>query len=255
MWSKLSPSHLYRSESRLSRLVPLLVVAVGLLVVGISGRIVKGCEEVHFSLALTGSAQRASQNVGECGVSTSRLQLSYGVDIVAAVLYGLGLAASLISWWRYGWRSRRQAAYGVALGVGAVPALAMLVDIAENITAMSTATVSNDRLVIGSTAAELMATFGTVKWILVWVSVLAMGLTLYGAFLFRRLKLWPTGTDHESAPRVVYGGMEASSMPVGPPNGSAVCLSGGGIRAASFSWGALAHLESTGRLTEMKSMY
>lgn len=254
--SKLSPSHLYRSESIATRVIPLVVTALGGVLVLVSGRLARGCDEVHLSLALTASAERASENVGACTISTGRLQLSYGVDIVAALLYGLGLAASLISWWRYGWRSRRQAAYGVALGVSAVPVLAMLIDLAENITVMISAEVIDDRLVIGSTAAELAGTFGTSKWILVGVSILALALTLYGAVVFRVLKLWPVEGRPDATLQVVDGGMRADDQPVvEQPSGSAICLSGGGIRAASFAWGALAQLESSGRLRTMTSMY
>lgn len=249
MWNAVLPSHLYRSTSVRSRVVPLLVLAVGVALVVTAGAVAGDCRDLHLSIAFSGDAARVNPTGDACSASLARMRASYAVDIVAALVYGPALAAVLVSWWRYGWRSRRQGAYRVARAMGALALFGALLDVLENVTALAGLERASDgRIVVGELTARLGATFGTSKWVVLGVAALAALLTLYGAWRFHELRLWPL--DGEDRPTPVPSeslspdsDQHALATVQSDPAGVAVCLSGGGIRSAAFAWGAMAALQ------------
>ena len=118
------------------------------------------------------------------------------VDCAAAVLYGLGLALVLLAHWRHGWRSRRQGAFSVAWKVALLPIAAGACDLLENLGVIFAARVDGQpgAVAVDTWAASLIATVGVTKWVLVWLTLLALTLTLYGVVRFRKLEL-PIGTS------------------------------------------------------------
>jgi hypothetical protein len=245
----MSPSHLYRSTSVRSRVVPLAVLAVGGALVWAAGVTAGDCRDLHLSFAFSGDAARVNPPDAACGASLGRVRASYALDIVAALVYGPALAAALVSWWRYGWRSRRQGAYVVARAMGALALLGALLDVVENLTALlGFREDPSGRIVVGELEAQLGATFGTSKWVVVALALLALLLTLYGAWRYHELRLWPL--DRDDRPTAVpsesltpASDQHSVATPQRDPAGIAVCLSGGGIRSAAFGWGAMAALQ------------
>ncbi len=250
MWNAVSPSHLYRSTSVRSRVVPLAVLAVGLALVFVAGATAGDCRDLHLSFAFTGDAARVNPAGDACSASLASVRASYAIDIVAALVYGPALAAVLVSWWRYGWRSRRQGSYAVARVMGLLALLGALLDVMENVTALvGFERASDGRIAVGELAAQLGATFGTSKWVVLGAVILAALLTLYGAARFHELRLWPLDDDDRPTPLASESLTPASDQHAvaaeqSDPSGVAVCLSGGGIRSAAFGWGAMAALQA-----------
>lgn len=246
------PMWWYAKPRTLVRWCVLAVPAVGFALVIFAERTTKGCADFHLAMAFGITPTRVSDlTTDACALSHGDITGSMVIDSFGALLYGVGLALVLLAHWRRGWRSRRQGAYSVAKWVALVPIAAGAFDLIENILIWSNARVHGKGPVALSTwAALFISTAGITKWILVWAALLAVALTLYGVWRFRCLQLreWtPEELAEEASPQVV-----PSSA---PPAGTAVCLSGGGIRSASFSWGALAQLEQAGNLTSTTAIY
>lgn len=239
---------LYNTSAKRWRVfVPLLPTA-GVLLVAKSGQLAEHCPNMHNALAFGIRTARIAELTTGCAIDTGQLQRAMWFDNAGALLYAVGLAAVLLVYWRFGWRSRRQGSFDAALKVMCLPLAAGLFDIAENMTVLWSASVENDAVRIGHLPAQFAATFGLAKWLLLAVTAFAIFLTLYGAFRFRALKLvdWET-VDEDKANRVTPS--------TAPAKGLAVCLSGGGIRSASFSWGALAQMHSNGLFNKVTSLY
>jgi len=201
------------------------------------------CGNYHAALSFGIRAERVATLTNGCGITRGDLNEAMWIDVIAALLYGLGLAVLLLVFWRFGWRSRRQGCVETASKVVWLPLAAGLFDIIENVLVLAYADVENGAIRIGEIPAQLVATFGIGKWLLVIASVGATFLTLYGAIRFRALNV----KDWDAAE-------PPDQEKIGGPD-LAVCLSGGGIRSAAFSWGALSHLEKSKLLTNSTTIY
>ncbi len=237
-----------------------LLPAIGVVLVAKSGQLVEGCRNAHNALSFGIQSARVAELTGPtselpkgCAITTDQLRDAMLLDNIGALLYGCGLAAMLLVYWKFGWRSRGQGSFETVNKVIWLPFAAMAFDIAENLMGYFFADVEAGAIRIDSVQAQLVATFGIAKWILVVAAVLATFLTLYGAWRFRAINLkdWNADEDFEA---VVPSEPSKPGKP-SKPTGVAVCLSGGGIRSASFSWGALAQLQANGGFGKVDSMY
>jgi hypothetical protein len=234
----------YTRAAPLWRVVALVPPLAGAALVGWSGSLADKCSDAHLAIAFGIHRDRVlSLTAAECSADAT-LTTALLVDSAGAALYGIGLSVLLLVWWRYGWRSGSQRTFRVARAVSFIPLAAGGCDIIENIAGLF-ATPTTAGLKIPEAAAQVAATAGLAKWLLVVGSVFAVIFTLYGAWRFRALRL----TENEPKPRP-----ESCGKPP-PVHGAAVCLSGGGIRSASFSWGALSHLSAAGLFVRLRSMY
>ncbi len=243
------PKWWYQSAPTWLRWAVLVVPGLGLGLLAWVGHLTRGCADLHFAVAFGNTPTRVRELTAEgCSISQGDIRTAMWVDCAAALLYGLGLALVLLAHWRHGWRSRRQGAFGVAWKAALVPVAAGACDVLENLGVIGAVRVEGQpgAVSLDSWAASLIATAGITKWILVWLTMLALTLTLYGVFRFRKLELraWSIA---DAEPQVI--------PPTSPPKGTAVCLSGGGIRSAAFSWGALAQLEKRGELADAAAIY
>ncbi len=167
---------------------------------------------------------------------------SMGRDLVLATVYLLGLGVFLAIWWVESWDTNRERSRnaGPALAAVAVTALAITA-IANTLTSASI------ELFRGNYQLELATTIATlswIRWLLTGILVAGFVTTLISWFIrgvshvFRALF---DSTDPESyVPKAT-----AWPPPDHVPPGFGICLSGGGIRSAAFSLGALSALEET----------
>lgn len=160
------------------------------------------------------------------------------------VIAGEFAAWTLREWWPYGWRSATHRAVQRVMPL--LPVAAIVFGLLE--TVLSTFLVDDvgGALDVTDGAAAIIATFGQLKWLALFVSAFALFLTLYGAIRFRRLAFDPAAPTS-----VVQHGPPLAT----PAEGSAICLSGGGIRAAAFGWGALAELERHRPIEQFDRLY
>jgi hypothetical protein len=234
------------------RLGSIAAAVAGLAVVARAGHLARGCRDAHLALSLRASAGRLSDV--SCAITTDDLHESYQVDVVAALLYGPALAAVLLAWWRFGWRSRRHGSFRTARVAACVPLAAAAFDVLENAGVLWWVDVDDSRLAVPRLVVPVLAAFGTAKWVLVGLTVVLVFLTIYGAIRFSGIKVWDvdreTGELSPPPPTETrtQGRQELQET-------LAVCLSGGGIRSAAFAWGAMAMLEDAGRLQESTTLY
>lgn len=239
----------YRDDRPAARVLTLVVGALGVAVALWSGRIAPDCPDLHPVLSFRPTDVPGGLGNGSCQVTEAQLRGTYLADLLGTVIYGPALAALTLVWWRFGWRSRGQSSLRVARIAALVPIGGALVDAIENLVVLVGVDVDGAGLPDPARwAAVVLAVVGTTKWLFVGLWLLTIGLTLYGAVRFRRIAL----VDFDAPDR------RSGSVPSDPPAapaGTAVCLSGGGIRSASFAWGALSTLESSGELAAADRMY
>lgn len=188
---------------------------------------------------------------GSGGAFTGDVLLTTALLIVASCL----TAWALRVWWDYGWRSaaHRKGRRFVPL----VPLCAAVFGLVEAVLALCTVSEADNSLSVSNDwVARVLAASGQMKWLACVVSGGALFFTLYGAWRFHAFSLEPIAPP---ASATVGDRHKSSSKPL-KPSGSAICLSGGGIRSAAFAWGGLAGLEggeenTPNRLTSFDRIY
>lgn len=193
-------------------------------------RVASHCDALDVTASYAGDRQRFADRFADCTVTSlgpfhRHIAIGYAVAAYTAVV----LVGLWILWWRRAWITRR---FVAAAPVVYLAPFAAAIDVVEN--ALQHAAVglagTPPRPTIDQWAARLLPVLAWVKAI-GYVTVVAATLcTLLAAFSRRRLRLVPA--DGEDRPTQV-------------PAGIGICLSGGGIRAASISLGALGELERT----------
>lgn len=186
----------------------------------------------HPTLQFAGSVAEAGRGMrSHCtGVMLSDVRASLFRDSFLGLAYAAILTFAIWTFWR-GWRGRRQSA--VAKAARWAPIAAMAIDWTENL-------VMREGLKQGVTS----VTYQTDNWALAvlpfaWAKWLLLGF----AFLVAVASAWAflsPGANEDG---------ENLSAPFHPA-GLGVCCSGGGIRAAGFTLGALESLERDDRLME-----
>lgn len=252
-----------QSGTRFAQYASLGLAAAGGVLIWWVTRMVPSCDDAHRALSIASTPDRIKDATNGCGATTAELQHSLWVDCLAALTYAVGLAWALWVWWPKGWPSVRQRSLIIRRAMVALPLAAGAFDLAENLIAIATARVSEQHVEVTAWPAALLATVGVAKWGLAIVAVVALVLSLYGAFRFRAIDFdSPYGPP--PLPHVRPANEQAADLPPDQPSsvvpdngptGSAVCLSGGGIRSAAFSWGALAALEQRHIFPRFDRMY
>lgn len=188
---------------------------------------------VHLGTQLAGNSERLAKHLQpRCSsVSIHELRMSLLLDAVLALTYAAGLAYYLRLAWR-GWLitrlTKRRMVWVLPLGAGAL-------DLLENLLTCLGVRHSSGGLAFRSDRwAVAISTAAWSKWLLLGATAVAV-ITATWATMARRPSL---GTPPPSVDL--------------PRGGVGVCCSGGGIRAAGFTIGALETLERRGILREAR---
>lgn len=252
-----------QSNTRFAPYASLALAAAGGVLIWWVGRVVPTCGDAHRALSIASTPARIEAATQGCNVTTTELQHSLLVDCIAAVTYAVGLAWALWVWWPKGWPSIRQRSLTIRRAMAVLPLAAGAFDLVENLLAIATARVSEQHVEVAAWPAAVLATVGVAKWGLAIVAVVALILSVYGAIRFRAIDFDSPYAPAPQEPAPPAGKPSAHPQPDQPPAAeqddgptkSAVCLSGGGIRSAAFSWGALAALEEKGIFLGLDRMY
>lgn len=210
-----------------------LVVGTGIVAAAVSGAAPgnDGTCLLHVGAALSGSAEffltEVAPGCRELGVAEARDAIEW--DFVFIAVYAL-LGTLALGWlWPRAWRVRRVREGLVWMTW--LPLATGVVDAVEN--GLVLAALRSDALVLSGPEAGAAGVAGWWKWTL---AALALGATVAAA----GAALAHLGTPRPPAPREG----SAAAAPVRDVTG--ICLSGGGIRSASFSTGALRALDRRG---------
>ncbi len=196
-------------------------------------------EAVQFQLSALGEAP-TNRFTEVCSVGT--IQTALERDLIFTAIYLLGAGFFLAVWWRESWdtESERNGPGGVVLAAVAIAALACTV-VANGLTLRSIdVSLGNYELDL----AALVSTLSWVRWLLTGVLLAGMLTTLLAwliravAHTFRGLRDRGNHDDYVPA-SVAWPPADYCAPAFG------VCLSGGGIRSAAFSLGALSAMEET----------
>jgi hypothetical protein len=187
-----------------------------------------GCPDFHARLGLAGDAGRANKILQECGLTPSAITMALGVDSAFAVAYGLVLAWALWRWWPMAWRTTFLLRLRL---IWLAPLAAMVFDLAENLTLWLSL---RERLTLSHLVAQVVFVFAWWKFACAAIAVVAVVLAAIGSF------------GYHTTPRLLHnqepdqGDQERNRS----TDGTGICLSGGGIRAASFTLGGLQGLDT-----------
>ncbi len=218
-------------------------LGVGGLVTTVVGAILTGssapCGQFHFAFQLSGNPKTLNSWLASCDVSVKSARHTLLWDFVFMAGYGLLFFAM----WSHGrvpqLRSGRLRQLALC-GVGAA-----IVDVFENL--VSLAAVETDPTGAwayrGPAAVPiLIAALAWTKWTLLALGLIASSMRLLGWLLHR--------IDQAVPPRSMQQAVPPSSPGLPQPNsddgGMGVCCSGGGIRSAAYSLGALRTFEEAG---------
>lgn len=196
-------------------------------------------EAVQFQLSALGTAP-TNRFTEVCSVGTVEAALER--DILFATVYLLGTGFFLAVWWRESWdtESERNGPGGLILATVAVAAL-VATAVANGLTLRSIDVTS------GNYELDLPSTISTLSWIR-WLltGILLAGLiTTVLAWLIRAVAhLFRFVSDRGKPDKYQPPSLEWPSTTYQAP-AFGVCLSGGGIRSAAFSLGALSAMEET----------
>ncbi len=175
-----------------------------------------------------------------CDVDTFRNSMSR--DLVLATVYLLGLGVFLATWWIESWDTQLERSRNAG------PALAAVSVVTLTITAIAnTLTSSNIELLRGNYQLELATTISTlswIRWLLTGILVAGFVTTLTSWFIRGVSHIFRAIFD-DTDPAAYVPDATPWPPPERVPPGFGICLSGGGIRSAAFSLGALSALEET----------
>jgi hypothetical protein len=227
-------------SSKIARAVSLPSAALGLLLL-----VLWTWNRARSVTALTFGGDRArvlsiSSHHRDGGSFVSDMVVMLVLVIIASAL----CAWALHSWWDYGWRSGAHR-NGKKL-FSALPMLAVIFVVVESALALLTVDAIDGGYHVSDRWAAVIGAVGQLKVLSLFVGWFALFLTVYGSWRFRAITMEPSPATDE----VQHGPPDER-----PTAGSAICLSGGGIRSASFSWGALAELERHRPLRTFDHLY
>lgn len=195
------------------------------------------CPNLQLGASYAGSTDRFTNYIAGghgrgCTVASlgpTRWWLLLG--IAAAVAYGGALWALLLRWWPHGWVTAR---FRTASGVAYVALAAAGCDIIENVVTMAglrmrPPSAGLPPVALRTAAAAVLPVLGWSKLLLYGASAMLLLATIVGAWNRHELVAEPD-PGREWEPDAVVG--------------LGICCSGGGIRAAAISLGALGALEA-----------
>ncbi|MDQ3982070.1 MAG: hypothetical protein M3271_05250, partial [Actinomycetota bacterium] len=219
------------------RVIPLYVGVAALAVAGVvlcalGGGVAPGSRDgctFHVGVAVSGSADFFRDEVAPAcpDLSVDEAADTLAWDMAFAAFYGSVGTLALRWLWPRAWRISRMRVRLAWLGW--LPAMAAVFDVVENTLAWL-GLPESDPLALDDRWAAAAGVAGWWKWMLAVLAVLALVAAMCGAIGNLRMPQPP-----ETRPR--------PSIPPPLRNDTGICLSGGGIRAASFSTGALRALD------------
>lgn len=216
-----------------------IALGVALVAVGVIGLARTGertCTQLHAALELAGSDQRLATWIPGCPADLGVARTSLLWDLVLIAGYTLGAASVLRRWWPlYEARRLKRAEWTVVW----LPVVVGALDVLENALIAIGLDVRNGRFAYPTRMALpiTIATVSWVKWLAGGVVVVTVVMAILLAAARRRESTRAAVQDPEPP-------LTPSAAPM--PAGLGICCSGGGIRAAAFSLGALEVLEQRG---------
>jgi hypothetical protein len=219
-------------------------IAVGVILT-VAGNILLSrtspCDGFHVAVQLSGSDQRLAEWLGSCPPDLGAARASIGWDflfIAGYVVLGIGI---LRRWWPLFQPPKLKS---VERLVVVLPAVVGGLDVVENLLVLAGLGVEDGRFAYPSSMALpiTIASVAWTKWLLAAIALVTSAMALMLAFARR-------GEPHR--PVVRHSEVPAADAAAAPA-GLGVCCSGGGIRAAAFSLGALDQLESAGVMSRAR---
>jgi len=175
-----------------------------------------------------------------CDVDTFRS--SMGRDLVLSTVYLLGLGAFLATWWVESWDTHLERSRNAGPALGAVAVVTLIITAIAN-----SLTRSNIDVLRGNYQLELATTISTlswIRWLLIGILVAGFVTTLI-SWLIRGVSHVFRAIFDDTDPAAYVPDATRWPPTDHQPPGFGICLSGGGIRSAAFSLGALSALEET----------
>ncbi|MBA3606831.1 MAG: hypothetical protein H0W46_12840, partial [Acidimicrobiia bacterium] len=198
-------------------------------------------------MQLSGSDARLATWIPGCDPDLDAARASLAWDALLVVGYVILLAAILRRWWPLYQAPKLKAAERAVI---ALPVAAGVLDLVENALIFAGLDVGNRIVFDRFTYPDRLALPVTIATI-AWVKWLALGLALVAAVMALMLAVARRKESDRPVPAVVPARVAATAA-AGQPEGLGVCCSGGGIRAAAFSLGALERLEVAGVMDRAK---
>lgn len=215
------------------------------------------CPDFHLHAQLAGDAELLETYLSEncSNPDIAGIRRSLGLDILFALLYGSALSYALSRWWAGAWRATNFISAGTYIAI--FPWVAAALDALENVALLATIDHSSGGWEVAS-GAGWVSVLSWPKWILVILSLGALSLAIVGSlgFLVPESKVFKAvwsrlhkrieARRNASQSNKVGAEKEKASAfhaALKPDGTVGICLSGGGIRSASFALGALQALE------------
>ncbi len=170
-------------------------------------------------------------------------QDTLGRDVALAAVYLLGIGVFIAIWWKESWDTEPERNSGLGAAFLALGVVTLLLTAFTNWFTGAMIDISSVSYTLETATA--VATLSWIRWLLTGVLVIGLLVTVV-AWLVRgvsqifRLFFDKAESDYYTPNRLSW----PSDAPPAP-NQFGICLSGGGIRSAAFSLGALSALEET----------
>jgi hypothetical protein len=197
------------------------------------------CDGFHLAVQLSGSDQRLAEWIPSCPPDLTAARTSIGWDFLYVAGYVTLGTAILRRWWPLYQAPKLKGAERVVI---ALPAVVGGLDVVENVLVLAGLEVKGGRFAYPSDMALpiTIATVAWTKWLVAAIAIVAVVMALMLAFARRGERDRPA-VEHNPAPDTDRAA-----------GGVGVCCSGGGIRAAAFSLGALDRLELAGVMSRAR---
>ena len=215
-------------------------IVIGAVVTGVGALLTAGaspCAEFSPAVELAGSDRRLASWLTGCSADLGAGRQSIAMDFVLIAGYVLLLSSLIRRWWPLyhapGLKSLERALVWVPFAAGGL-------DVVENVLMLAGLGTDGGRFTLPDRMALpiVIATVAWLKWLLVIVSIAASIMALMLAVARRHEREMPRLLPVEEHPPTV--------VTSGTRDDIGICCSGGGIRAAAFSLGALERLERAG---------
>ena len=223
--------------------VPFIVL--GIVVMAVGWRLTVStapCSDFHWGVQFSGSNRRLQKWIGSCGSDLGDARRTLAADCVLIIGYVFAAANVLRRWWPLCEAPPLKKRQRLVI---ALPAVVGALDVAEN--ALIAIALDADPLRYTyphNVLPSMVAALSWAKWLTAgvgFVCIVGIGLlAISRALEARRRRLEPPAN------------VAAVDVPPVEPGWLGVCCSGGGIRAAAYSLGALDQLERAGTMGETK---
>jgi len=219
-------------------LTVLVGVVVGAEIVLFRGTTTCLGETLQLQLSALDRAPR-DQFAQACDLKT--FQASLGRDVALAAVYLLGMGIFVSIWWKESWDTEPERSTDIGAAFSVIGVVALILTAVANAITRAMIDISSQSYELGP--ATLISTLSWIRWLLTAVLVTGLVTTLIAwlvravAHVFRAM--FDTDDDESYTPSQLTWLPDDNNTQFG------ICLSGGGIRSAAFSLGALSALEET----------